>query len=81
MYKNVLNQYTLGIILSFSFSFAAKAQTTSADPVTYANPVHISDHPPAGNAAIKLSTKTNPTWKLIERLWANQRITVSGINL
>lgn len=69
MYKNVLNQYTLGIILSFSFSFAAKAQTTGADPVTYANPDHTSDHPPAVNTGIQRSQQTDTTWKPVRRLW------------
>lgn len=67
MYKNVFNQYTLGIILSFPLSFDVNAQITGTHPVTYANAGLRSDHPPAESITTK---------KTVERLWANRRLTV-----
>ncbi|HTE02151.1 MAG TPA: hypothetical protein VK668_22840 [Mucilaginibacter sp.] len=70
MYKNVLNEYTIGVILLFSSCFAANAQTITGNPSkNYANANERSDYPPAETTNTLKSIKTDTTWKPVRRLW------------
>ena len=70
MYKNVLNQYTFGLILLCSSYFAANAQTNNGNsPINYANTDPRSDHPPAATVAQAKPAETDTTWKPVRRLW------------
>ncbi len=69
MYKNVLNQYTLGTILLFSSGLAVKAQTTTGSTSPgYASVGTGSDHPPT-TTTTNTAQQTDTTWKPVRRLW------------
>jgi hypothetical protein len=75
MYKNVLNQYTIALILLFSSCFSAVtlyAQALSANsPINYAE-IQIdknADLFPANAATRPKTIETDTTWKPIRRLW------------
>jgi hypothetical protein len=73
MYKNVLNQYNLALILLFSSCFAvnsSNAQTAGANQqVAYANVDKRSDHPPAAAIDAPKPAETDTTWKPVRRIW------------
>ncbi|MDB5135790.1 MAG: hypothetical protein JWP37_2393 [Mucilaginibacter sp.] len=74
MYKNVLNQYTIGAILLFSSCFAANAQTiTEKSPIIYADADlksdNRSDHPPSDTIKVQKPAIADTTWKPVRRLW------------
>lgn len=70
MYKNVLNQGIVVLIILFGSCFSSFSQTIAANPsATNASADTKSDHPPAANAISAKSQETDTTWKPIRRLW------------
>jgi len=70
MYKNVLNQHIIGVILLFSSYFTANAQISGENSaINYANADLKSEHPPAAIAITSKSTETDTALKPVRRLW------------
>lgn len=70
MYKNVLNQYTIGTILLLSSYFTSRAQKKSESfPKVYAGTDTRSDHPPPDATITAKPAEADTTWKPLRRLW------------
>ncbi|MGN6396033.1 MAG: hypothetical protein ACTHMI_10745 [Mucilaginibacter sp.] len=69
MYKNVLNQCIVVLIVLFGSSFSALSQTLSTTTPGIASGGKQSDHPPTENAATSKPQEADTTWKPVRRLW------------
>src|SRR6185312_4095508 len=67
MYKNVLNQGIVVLIILFGSCFFAKSQTIATASASADN---RSDHPPAASVTTAAKPQeTDTTWKPVRRLW------------
>lgn len=71
MYKNVLNQGIVVLIILFGSCFSAKSQTLAINTATAnASADTRSDHPPAASSTTTAKPQeTDTTWKPVRRLW------------
>ena len=69
MYKNVLNQGIVVLIILLGSCFSAKSQTLAANTATTAPADTKSDHPPAASIPTAKPQETDTTWKPVRRLW------------
>ena len=70
MYKIVLNQCAIGLILLSSSYFSANAQIKGENsPIAYASIGVRSDHPPSDTIIIAKPSQTDTSWKPLRRVW------------
>lgn len=69
MYKNVLNQGIVVLIILFGSHFSALSQTSATNVQTIAATDTRSDHPPTASAPATKTRQADTSWKPVRRLW------------
>lgn len=69
MYKNVINQGIVVLIILFGSYFSALSQTLNANRPIIAAAGTQSGHPPTENAPSSSPQEADTTWKPVRRLW------------